>query len=240
MRLLIIKKNRKLLRKVFFVLVVTPLVISLYLFFKSGPLQIKNIIVTTDFDINNNQKLTQILNNTKGQNILLLNEQNLVNQIKKTDIKINNVQITKQLLGKVVINIIKKQPLAAVTSGSRYLLIDQNGLFYDETQPVSNLPIINFAAGLQNIKVGSRIEGRDKEALEILASLVGKEQVTTVSVEQEKIQVELGSKTNVLFPIIDNITSKISALQTILARFRIEGKTTKTIDLRFEKPVITF
>jgi len=214
--------------------------VSLFLIYKTNPLAVRNIIVTTDYDVNQNLKLEQILNKTRGQNIFIVDEQKLALQIKKTDIKIKEVKIEKQLLGKLLINISRRNPIAVVAFGKNYLLIDQDGLFFDMSSQAGNLPIASFNLSLQNFKVGSTIDKENKKALDILVSLGGKEEVKSISVGQEDIQLELISGTIILFPKLADINAKVTALQVILSRFRIEGKRPVKIDLRFEKPVVMF
>lgn len=199
---------------------------------------VKNIIITTDYDISTNQELIRILEQVRGQNIFLVNERQLGEKVESSDIKIKEVLIKKEFPGKLLVNIERRQALAAIAWGDNFFLVDKEGLLFSQEQQVAGLPILNL--GLQNIGVGSRIDEREKSILVILEALKGKEEIQSVSVGKEEIQIQLREGSLVLFTFSDEINTKINALQMILKRLRIEGRKPSKIDLRFEKPIVTF
>lgn len=232
------RKSKRIIFKIFFPLIFTSLFIGFYLFLRSEPLLIKNIIVTTDYDIAANSELVKILENTRNQNIFWLNDKTISEQIKATDLKIKEVLVQKKFPGKILVEIKSRQALAAVAVADKFFLIDKEGLVFDEKKEVAGLPILEL--GLQNIGLGSRIDENKKNILVILEALKGKEEVVSILTTEEETQMQLGGGTLILFPPTNEINAKLNALQTILDRFRIEGKRPAKIDLRFEKPVVSF
>jgi len=207
-----------------------------YIVLRSEPLLVKNIIVTTDYDINANPELVKILEKARWQNIFQLNERTLAEKIKDTDLKINQVMVQKKIPGKILVDITSRQALAVIPGVGKFFLIDKDGLVFEEKKEAAGLPILNL--DLQNIKLGSRIDDRYKGIFLILEKL-GKE-VSTVSQTEEEIKLELTDGSLIVLPVDEQLESKLYALQTLLNRFKIEGKRPRKIDLRFEKPIVTF
>lgn len=232
------RKNKRILLKIFLALILISLLISSYLVLKSPVFLVKNIIITTDYDISTNQELIRILEQVRGQNIFLVNKRQLGEKVESSDIKIKEVLIKKEFPGKLLVNIEKRQTLAAIPWGDNFFLVDKEGLLFSQEQQIAGLPILNL--GLQNIGVGSRIDEKEKSILVILEALKGKEEIQSVSVGKEEIQIQLREGSLVLFTFSDEINTKINALQMILKRLRIEGRKPSKIDLRFEKPIVTF
>lgn len=224
--------------KVFFIPIFISLFIGFYLFLRSEPLLIKNIVVTTDYDIAANSELVRILENTRNQNIFWLNDKTISEQIKATDPKIKEVLIQKKFPGKILVEIKSRQALAAIAVADKFFLVDKEGLVFDEKKEIGGLPILNL--GLQNISVGSRIDNRYKSIFLTLEALRGKDKISRILAAEEELKIEIEGGTLVLFPLQNEVETKVNALQTILDRFRIEGKRPSKIDLRFEKPIVSF
>jgi hypothetical protein len=94
---------------------------------------------------------------------------------------------------------------------------------------------------LQNSSLGSRIENGGEKLLETLSLVLKFEKVNEIVEDQEGIKIRLTSGTNIILPSNDEARQdKINALQMVLSRFRIEGRSPVKIDMRFEKPVVSF
>ena len=64
--------------------------------------------------------------------------------------------------------------------------------------------------------------------------------IISLSIISEKgIEASISGGTKVLFRT-EEVVQQVSSLQAILARFKIEGRIPKKIDLRFEKPIVVF
>lgn len=59
-------------------------------------------------------------------------------------------------------------------------------------------------------------------------------------IENKKWEMRLKNGESVIFSLEKDIDEQINSLQMILKRFKIEGRQFEKIDLRFEKPVITY
>lgn len=67
----------------------------------------------------------------------------------------------------------------------------------------------------------------------------GIEIVSLGAAREDQIESSISGGIRVIFPT-KNLREKIASLQLMLQRFKIEGRLPKSIDLRFEKPVVKF
>ncbi len=240
MRILLRRKGRRVFPKILLAVFLVLLIVIGLLFLRGNPFKIREIIVNTNFDINSNSKLTGLLKQIKNTNIFSINEETTAESIKKTDLRIREVRITKKIPDRLLIEIDKRETLAGIQLNNGFLLFDKEGIGFEEVKEKGDFPLIIANPGLQNLKVGSRIEDRQKVVFPILDFLRGKEKVENISFDSEKIDLVLEGGPEVLFVAEDEFPKKLTSLQTILNRFRIEGRRPVKIDMRFEKPVITF
>ncbi len=231
--------SRMKLLKMLRLIIILGFPLCLFLIWRLEPLLAKNIVVTTDYDLKSNPGLVKIIEGTRGKNILTLNTAQLAEDIKKQDIKIKEVTIQKKIPGQLLLKIIKRQEIAAISQGSEFLLMDKEGLVIGQKKEIGNLPLVNLNFGLQNLQVGSSIDNNNKIIFFILDWLNGKEKVVSVSKIDQELEIKLAEGTLIFFPWEDS-EEKLASLQLLLTRFRIEGRQPVKIDLRFDKPVVTF
>ncbi len=229
------RKIPKILRLIIFL----GLPVCLFLLWRLEPLLIKNIEVTTDYDIKSNPQLLKILEGVKGQNLLSLDSDKLAQTIIKQDIKIKDAEVQKKIPGTLLIYIQKRQALAVIPFQGDFFLVDKDGLILSQEKETPNLPVVTLNLGLQNLKVGSSIDSKEKSIFHILDSLKGKEKVVSLLVGED-LELQLEGGTLVFLPRNDESQAEINSLQILMTRFRIEGRLPLKIDLRFDKPVVTF
>ncbi len=234
-----LRRSTRYLRKILSLLISLSLVIAFCLFFfKSEVFLIKKVIVTTDYNVKANPEIIKILEKTQKQNFFLLKPEEIAGKIKTQDLKIEEVKIERVFPGKLLVKIQTRLPLAAVKTQDGYFLIDKEGLIFDQQKESGVIPTLNL--GLQNPKVGSRIDETEEVVLKILAFLKGKEDILFITKEADDYFLQLTEGLSILFPGKDETQEKLDSLQMMLTRFKIEGKRPIKIDLRFAKPVISF
>lgn len=216
-----------------------PLIISFLLiwlvFGKFGFLKIKTFEVRTDYDFKKNLDVEKAIEKNLGQFLFLFNSEKLTQEIKNQDPEIREVLLSKIFPDRIILEIRRRQPLAVLLSKNVFFWLDKEGVIFKASSQDGGLPRLSWS--LQNLKVGSRIEIKAINLEEVLKSLSpGKAKEITVK-EDLQIRTETGV---LIFLPKKASSSKLTALQTILNRFRIEGKRLVKIDLRFSKPVISF
>lgn len=180
----------------------------------------------------------------RNKNILLVD----VDQFKKKLIElnpiINDLSITKQYPSVLKIYIKKNKATAVIKGNIRYLLLSESGRILEKSNQLSNFPVINYYQVINEdiFKVGDTIDYKDiKSALfyiKILSDLrivvdrvdiVGFDMVVCKEKDREYV-----------FSVEKDSQNQIYNISEIIKKFKVEGRVYKKIDLRFEKPVVTF
>lgn len=234
--MMITHRTNRLLPKIVFLLCGLIIVFSLLLFKKSGFLTIKKIEVKTDFKFQNQKKIESFFKPYLGKSFFFNDTGKLAWEIKNQEIKIDQVKIRKEFPGKLILEIKERQPLVVILGDNSYFFVDKEGVIFSLELNGKDLPLLEI--GLQNPKIGSRIELERTKIPQILAVL-NQVKISKIIVKDNQVQLETSEQCLIVLPM-EASSNKIEALQMILNRFKIEGKKLTKIDLRFEKPVISF
>lgn len=234
--MMIIYRTNKLLPKIIILLFGLVLLISFLFLKKTGFLTIQKIEVRTDFQFQNPKKTESLLRSYLDKSFFLNNLGKLSQEIKNQEIKIGQVTIKKEFPGKLILEIKERQPLVVMPKDNLYFFVDKEGIIFSLEKDPRDLPFLEIS--LQNPKIGSSIEIKRIKIPQILESLK-QEKILKIIVKNDRIELETNKGSLIILPMAAS-DKKIRALQMILNRFRIEGKRLRKIDLRFEKPVISF
>jgi cell division septal protein FtsQ len=172
-----------------------------------------------------------------GQKIMLSNLTTVVADLECKFLPVGEVRITKKYPQTVTVEISERKPIVKVAQfGGREFLLDKEGVLYSEVVPeFGDLRLVTLELGT-DLDLGQKIEAD-------VVSLVRLEESPVQAIKfigQEGIEVLAGNDLTILFSRQKNLTDQIRALQTVLKKYRIEGKTLKQIDLRYEQPVIKY
>ena len=128
--------------------------------------------------------------------------------------------------------VVIKEPVAVIAFEEDFYLVDEDGVVLERTQK-TNLPVIS----------GSRLEDeRIKKAIGILLAFqLNLWEPKEIHLASESY-LEIGFKDNleVLFSLQKEAQIQLDSLQLIFSRAKIEGRNIKKIDLRFDKPVVSY
>lgn len=97
--------------------------------------------------------------------------------------------------------------------------------------------IINFNQATS--MVNPAVALTDQQQFKILLEKRGFD-VSSIDWKEKQILVNLSDNLIVLFLNNDKLESQVTSLQFIISRSKIEGKRPVKVDLRFDKPIITF
>jgi hypothetical protein len=130
-----------------------------------------------------------------------------------------------------------KEELA--TASAEFFIADEEGFIFKKQASSLDLPVI-FANSLEELKVGQRINHQALLQSVTLVSLLVKLDLKPelVSLAKEEIVCWLKDGPEVFFSEKKEATTQVGSLQLIFSRAKIEGKSLKRVDLRFDKPVI--
>lgn len=239
-----------------FILFATSLI---FIIFKSG------LFNVTQVEINSNQlscvNETQIKDtaNFSGQNLLLVNFENIKKNLKAKFICIGDIKLSLVFPNKVRIEAKGRQPAAIIMSSetteatsssfletiatpsaesSEAYLIDNEGVVFSKDIGGFNIPEIFIKDS--NISLGKKaVDNNLENSLKILTG-----------VKKLGLDVKMAAifdnffllffYPRVVFRLDDKIDTQLASLQLILTEAKIDLKELEFIDLRFDKPIVKF
>ena len=193
-----------------------------------------------------------------GKNLIFFPNQSVTKKIKEHFPQISEVKIKKNIFKtlsfsffsqKAVAALAVELPLAkeATESGKQefslsgvFYLLGQDGTVLEKKDKADGLPLILIDKD-PNLNVGQSFAQEGSST--IMPLLLGlKMHVIDFKiirlVSRQEIEVWLNGGALILLNGERDISSQLDSLQLILSRAKIEGKSIKKIDLRFDKPVI--
>ena len=172
-----------------------------------------------------------------GQKIFHTHLGAVVGELERKFLPIGEVVVTRKLPQTVVVQIVERKPIAKVCppSGLEFL-VDREGVIYSEVTPeAKELKTIILELGVE-LQLGQKLE---PEIISLI--LLEESPVQDIKlVGQEAIEVRASGDLVILFSRQKDLPTQIRSLQTILQKYRIEGKALKQVDLRFEQPVVRY
>lgn len=173
------------------------------------------------------------------KNLLFFPTEQVTGQILKDYPLVASVIVKKKYPSTLVITAVPRKPFVIVGMGTEAYAVDEVGVVLMQYPSGMNLPIVRVATDPQ--QPGSVIS--DQKVTTAIAFLRETLPLVTVSeiVEYEGSSLRaLGEGVSILFTQESQAQVLARTLQTVITGFRIKGKLPKTIDLRFDKPVVTF
>lgn len=176
------------------------------------------------------------------KNILLLNTMELSKEIKNRFLGASSVEIGKKYPNTLIVKITERKPLALLKNdiSTEYYLIDQEGYLLGtvEDDP-DNLPKINFVGDL---RVGEFVS---KDLVPIYYDIIealdeSKVKVSSMSFYEKHIVFYTNEGVRVLVGNEKEKSTVLSALTKLLKALQIENKKPNSIDLRYDKVVVSY
>lgn len=191
-----------------------------------------------------------LLSFSLGRNIFLANSQAISQAMKDAFPDINEVRIKRMFPDQLALTVqlrkaataINQQNLAKeelATASAEFFIADEEGFIFKKQASSLDLPII-LANSFEELKVGQKISHQALLQSITLVSLLVKLDLKPefVSLAKEGIVFWLRDGPEVFFSEEKKATTQVGSLQLIFSRAKIEGKSLKRVDLRFDKPVI--
>ncbi len=185
------------------------------------------------------------LNNFKNQNILFLSEKKTSRILLTQNPILKSVEIEKKLPNTIIVNVQTYQPIALLKVNQGYFALSDDGkIIYKQKQLDTAFPLINYYQQFdyQQIKPGDSLTYSDITlALRFLrVSLDLGLPVLTVDISGEDMIAFVLTGKKIIFTTEKAESQQKYELEQIIKQFKIEGKNFKNLDLRFDKPVISF
>ncbi|MFC1627257.1 hypothetical protein ACFL18_01715 [Patescibacteria group bacterium] len=205
-------------------------------------------------------KFEPILVNLYNQNIFKLDKKNIISQIQNFDSTLTEINIDKQLPNKININMVRRLPIAQIATVDN---LDFEGLDSSASATLSGSIQDNFftldktgevfatlnkqQAGLPLVQVHSsaKLDIGHTDLTQTIADLIN--QLNSHYVNFESLAsidhffiVKTRQGPYAVFTTARSLTSQVASLQYILSNIKIDQSLPTKIDLRFDKPVLTY
>lgn len=215
-------------------------IVSLLIMFNNF-FQIKEIEVLTP----TNETIIDGIENLKKENILLLSIEKSEKLLTLQNAKIKQINIKKIYPSKLLITISIYDPIALLEVNSGYFALGEDGrVLYKKKDADKNLPVIHyyqkfaFTTGAPGEMISYQDVTLSLHLLKISRDIglhVDSIDITGLSM----IAFNLSNK-KILFATQKDELIQEYELETIIKRFKLEGRDFKYLDLRFDKPVISY
>lgn len=139
---------------------------------------------------------------------------------------LKDVRITKKFPDGLLIELVTRKPIAVVSRDGSLVPVDEDGSLVENGE-IENLPRVF----LEEPALG--------QALQFIAECAPLAVSEITIHDSTSLRAAIGT-TDIYFPQSGDIREKVTTLQTLFDQFRIKGTLPATIDLRFDKPVVTF
>ena len=189
-------------------------------------------VVGTEITIEINKKLL-------NTNLLFIPADQLRNQILKDHVLLSDVEIQKKYPHTIRIIPQLRLPIARLRTQERIVLVDKDGWIVGDADGLTKLPILEFDIG--EVYAGMQIkDARVISSLSFLTNIpddVLVERITTLDNASLRVRYD---RIDIYIPQSGDMKEVGATLQTLRTGFRIKGKLPAIVDLRFDKPVVTF
>ncbi len=220
-------------------IILTGLVVVFLL--KADFFQIKNIKCIKNGSSCNKQE-ENFLNEFIGKNIFTFKNAKEAEEVEDNFYKLSKVKIEKKLPQTLLVELYPRESAVAFSvSGKTWYLIDKDAVIFDQQiEKPKDLPAFNINNDL-DIKIGKKLEKDWVKIVDLADSLQnGYVNVEKIELEYPSVKLILSEGSMVYMSLESDISRQVGSLQFILRQSKIEGRSIKAIDLRFDKPTIKY
>lgn len=202
--------------------------------------RVKNIVLQ---NVSPNVKLYG-LEGLKNVNLLFLSESKLSEEVIAANPYVAQVTVTKKYPNDLLLDLIYHKETADLQVAGGYFLLAENGRILQKLKEKNNsLTTLSYYQKLDfdNYQSGGNIDQRDiLKTLNIISTFDNLDSIDIQSADVILCKLKGQSTRQVIFSLANDQATQIYELQTIYRQLKIEGKDFQKIDLRFDKPIITY
>ncbi|MBU2051924.1 MAG: FtsQ-type POTRA domain-containing protein [Patescibacteria group bacterium] len=177
-----------------------------------------------------------------GKNIFQFNAAAAKRQIMNFDPTLTQISVTKHLPNRLNIDLVRRVPVAVIQvqpTGPEFYL-DKTGFIYTPSSSLNqSLPAVLWPGEVP------LVEGESAMSLE-LAKLINTLAAYYVNFEfltrlpEDGYLVKTTAGPEAVIPVNEDLASRVGSLQFILTNIKIGERNPTKIDLRFDKPILTY
>jgi len=151
----------------------------------------------------------------------------------------SDVRFEKKFPGTLRIIPVKRNPIAILESQDRTVLLGDNGVVLSDGDNGNTLP--RLFVPVAPFRVGQQLaDQRVLQSLSLITGLSGDLVFTRITYEEGKYLRAKTDKLDIIIVQDKPMSETLTTLQMLLSGFRIKGTLPAVVDLRFDKPIVTF
>jgi len=171
-------------------------------------------------------------------NTLLFPAVSVMRQIQDDNPLIRSIEIKRHFPSTLELVVHKRQPIARLQTNTAIVRIDEDGVITDEVGG-TNIPVIRIDVPM--VRMGQTMHDTAvAQAVKIIAGTASFLPMQYITIYETSSLRARYQGSDIFFPQKSDIRPILNTLQTLMSGFRIKGLIPKTIDLRFDKPVVQF
>lgn len=231
--------KKKVTMSFFGILIIFLISVLFYLF--SGRYSVNKITILGQTNLTKD-KILELAKIDMNKNIYIMNTKNIEKNLTANNY-IQSATVRRKFPQEITISIVERIPVASIPITSGYVIIDENATAISIVQDEKSVkkPIIS-GISISNIKLKDTIPVKDKEALENILKIIhlisSLDLLDNISYIDLKNYDDISMTTNtgilVRFGNTDDMQYKVKVLNKILINLSTKGKTSGTIDMRFD------
>ncbi|EHL14611.1 hypothetical protein HMPREF9630_01060 [Peptoanaerobacter stomatis] len=231
--------KKKVTMSFFGILIIFLISVLFYLF--SGRYSVNKITILGQTNLTKD-KILELAKIDMNKNIYIMNTKNIEKNLTANNY-IQSATVRRKFPQEITVSIVERIPVASIPITSGYVIIDENATAISIVQDEKSVkkPIIS-GISISNIKLKDTIPVKDKDALENILKIIhlisSLDLLDNISYIDLKNYDDISMTTNtgilVRFGNTDDMQYKVKVLNKILINLSTKGKTSGTIDMRFD------
>lgn len=175
-----------------------------------------------------------------NKNLLFFPAQKVRAQLLVQNPILKDIQIRKKFPHTIEIIAYARDPSARLTLSDHEVIVDNEGVVLGLAGAEHRvLPLLSLS--ISNGSLGTTIDDPNVRQSLAIVKGIGKD-IAIISITNIDSTTLLAKtdRVDIYFPQNGETSDKVATLQTLISGFRIKGNLPKVIDLRFDKPIVTF
>lgn len=210
------------------------------LWFGNNFVKVRTIIIKGD-----TKQQLRGLNIFYQKNLILLSSKELEQSLLTDNPQLQSVSIEKKFPNSLVITVQLQSIIASIQMNEGYAYLSEGGKIVQKSREKNNqFPLIHY---YQKLNYSSVSAGDDMKYIDIVSALHFINKCSELGLKTDTVDINgpdmllftIGDK-KIYFTTEKELKTQDYELEQIIKQFKIEGKDFKSLDLRFEKPIITF
>lgn len=239
----VFRRNRR-RRIVIWILVSTLVVIAGVLaFLFSDIFVIRSIECRYESSVTCSPEIIAELERFIGQRIFLLRLKDLERKIKQSDPSVKSIHLSIEIRRRTIFaSVVSRKPVVRITASNSFdlsLVIDEEGMVFENGTTQEAPPILVWE-GFSTLRVGQKVPDHLSSAITLVRLLPATTEILPlVYVRANSFEVTTVEGTLVTFSLEQDPAAQLAALQLVINQSRIDQTVYRSIDMRYQRPIVT-